>query len=124
LGGKPGIFSARYGETDGARLSDAERNALLIAEMAGESNRRARFVCAMVLLLDENRFYIVQETLEGEIIREERGAGGFGYDPILFLPAAGRAVAELSDAEKNAMSHRGKAGRIIGNMLDAAASAL
>jgi XTP/dITP diphosphohydrolase len=118
LGGRPGIYSARYGAVPGGRnLEDRERNALLLRELGGEARRDARFVCAMVLLLSEDRFFAVQETLEGEILREERGAGGFGYDPLLFIPALGRSAAELSAAEKNLHSHRGKAGRAIGRFL-------
>jgi XTP/dITP diphosphohydrolase len=71
----------------------------------------------MVLFLGEDRFYIAQETLEGELIRESRGSGGFGYDPILYIPEKGRTVAELTEEEKNTLSHRGKAGRIIAKLL-------
>jgi XTP/dITP diphosphohydrolase len=71
----------------------------------------------MALLLDDHRFFLVQETLEGELIAAERGEGGFGYDPILFIPALGRTVAELSGEEKNRISHRGKAGRAIARLL-------
>jgi XTP/dITP diphosphohydrolase len=71
----------------------------------------------MVLLLTEDRFFAVQETLEGEIIREGRGAGGFGYDPVFYLPEQGRTVAELAEEEKNRISHRGKAGRLIADIL-------
>jgi XTP/dITP diphosphohydrolase len=134
LGGRPGIHSARYagpgsgpgpgvqrpgGRLGGKRLCDSERNALLLAELGGKQDRRARFVCAMILLWDENRFYGVQETLEGVIIpdQEGRGEGGFGYDPILYIPELGRTVAELSAEEKNRVSHRGKAARAIAKLL-------
>ena len=125
LGGRPGIFSARYtgpaGAADnGKKLTGAQRNALLLEELGANTDRSARFVCAMVLLLSEDRFYIVQETLEGEIVngpQSARGTGGFGYDPILFIPSMGRTVAELSDAEKNRISHRGKAGKTIAAIL-------
>jgi XTP/dITP diphosphohydrolase len=131
LAGRPGIYSARYGSTgrfgsigryggsagDGKKLDTGERNALLLRELGDTPNRSARFVCAMVLLFSEDRFSAVQETLEGELIREERGTGGFGYDPILFIPELGRTVAELSEDEKNRISHRGKAGRQIAKLL-------
>jgi XTP/dITP diphosphohydrolase len=117
LDGRPGILSARYGGEGGEKLSDGDRNALLLRELGGHPNRKARFVCAMALLLDEDRFFLVQETLEGELIAAERGQGGFGYDPILFIPALGRTVAELSGEEKNRISHRGKAGRAIAKLL-------
>jgi XTP/dITP diphosphohydrolase len=117
LGGRPGIRSARYGAEHGEKLDDRERNALLLKELGDNPNRKARFVCAMALLLDEDRFFLVQETLEGELIPAEKGSGGFGYDPILFIPALGRTVAELSGEEKNRISHRGKAGRAIAALL-------
>ncbi len=117
LGGRPGVLSARYGGENGRKLDAADRNALLLKEVADSSDRKARFVCCMVLMLTEDRFFVAQETFEGELIREERGKGGFGYDPILYLPERGLTVAELSDAEKNAVSHRGKAGARIAAIL-------
>jgi XTP/dITP diphosphohydrolase len=74
----------------------------------------------MVLLWNEDRFFAVQETLEGELVPSldtARGGGGFGYDPILFIPELGRTVAELSEDEKNRISHRGKAGRVVAKVL-------
>ncbi|MDR0642471.1 MAG: non-canonical purine NTP pyrophosphatase [Treponema sp.] len=135
LGGRPGIYSARYagcrggysGESPGGgngdkpwgkELKSAERNRLLLEELGDNPNRRACFVCAMVLLFDENRFTCVQETLEGEITGGlGRGEGGFGYDPILYLPSLGCTVAELGDDEKNRLSHRAKAGKAIAKIL-------
>ncbi|MDR1248083.1 MAG: RdgB/HAM1 family non-canonical purine NTP pyrophosphatase [Treponema sp.] len=117
LDGRPGIRSARYGSEGGEKFGDGDRNALLLRELGDNPNRKARFVCAMALLLDEDRFFLVQETLEGELIPAGRGKGGFGYDPILFIPALGRTVAELSGEEKNRISHRGKAGRAIARLL-------
>jgi XTP/dITP diphosphohydrolase len=124
LDGRPGVLSARYGSSGGysssrgQKLDDAARNALLLAEIGSAACRSARFVCAMVLLLDENRFFCAQETLEGEIITSGRGCGGFGYDPLLFIREKGRTVAELSPKEKNAISHRGKAARAHAKFLD------
>jgi XTP/dITP diphosphohydrolase len=117
LDGRPGIYSARYGSDDSKKLTASGRNALLLKELGNTPERKARFVCAMVLFLSKARFFVVQETLEGEISGEEWGAGGFGYDPIFFLPELGRTVAELSWEEKNRMSHRGKAGKAIGEFL-------
>jgi XTP/dITP diphosphohydrolase len=118
LGDRPGVYSSRYGGRDGQKLSDGERNTLLLAELGDTPDRRARFVCAMVLLYTPDRFFIVQETLEGEIVRRTgQGSGGFGYDPILYLPDQGRTVAELPETEKNLISHRAKAGRIIARIL-------
>ncbi|GMO51024.1 MAG: RdgB/HAM1 family non-canonical purine NTP pyrophosphatase [Termitinemataceae bacterium] len=114
LEGRPGIYSSRYGGC----VSDKERNGLLLQEMAGQTNRRARFVCAFVLMLDPNRFTVVQETLEGEITESLRGSGGFGYDPIFYLPDFSCTLAELSAAEKNKLSHRGKAAASIAKLLE------
>jgi XTP/dITP diphosphohydrolase len=72
----------------------------------------------MVLVFDEHRFVCVQETLEGEIVSGRgRGEGGFGYDPLLYLPGRGRTVAELGEDEKNRISHRAKAARAIAALL-------
>jgi XTP/dITP diphosphohydrolase len=76
----------------------------------------------MALLVSEDRFFAVQETLEGEITAQGRGAGGFGYDPILYIPGIGRTVAELSEVEKNRLSHRGKAGKAVARYLDMASA--
>jgi len=120
LGGKPGIYSARYGSEDGKKLTSLQRNLLLLEELGDNPERSARFVCAMVLLLNDDRFFVVQETLEGEIVKNfgmSKGEGGFGYDPIFVVPRLGRTVAELSAKEKNSLSHRGKAGKHIANIL-------
>ena len=120
LDGRPGIFSARYGSGDGGKLKAAERNALLLAELGDNPHRSARFVCAMVLYYSPDRFFAAQETMEGELVKNSesaRGEGGFGYDPILYIPELGRTVAELPDEEKNLLSHRGKAGKAIAKIL-------
>lgn len=117
LDGKPGVLSARYGSENGTKLDSSDRNRLLLAQMNGKTDRTARFVCNMVLYLAPDRFWAVQETLEGELIREERGSGGFGYDPIVFISEYGKTVAELSPEEKDRCSHRGKAGRLIAQLL-------
>jgi XTP/dITP diphosphohydrolase len=118
LGGRPGVYSARYGGEDGAKLTSAERNFLLLKEVGDSPNRAAHFVCAMALMLNEDRFFTAQETFEGELALEARGTGGFGYDPILYLPRLSRTVAELPDIEKTLFGHRGKAGRIIDAILE------
>jgi len=120
LGGRPGIFSARYGEEGGRKLSYYEKNLLLLDELKDSAERSAHFVCAMVLLFENDRFFIVQETLEGEIVKGReslRGEGGFGYDPVFLIPSLGRTLAELSAEEKNSLSHRGKAGKHIAKIL-------
>jgi len=128
LGGRPGIYSARYAGAPGAevpgarKLESRERNALLLAELGDGPVRTARFVCAMALMFGPERFFVSQETLEGEIVRNPElagGTGGFGYDPIFFIPELGRTVAELSGEEKNTISHRGRAGRRVAAILGA-----
>jgi len=110
LGGEPGVLSARYGSPDGtAKLGAAERNAFLLRNMEGKADRACAFVCCLVLVLSEDRFFVVQETCPGELLLEPRGEGGFGYDPVVFLPELGKTVAELSTEEKNRVSHRGRA---------------
>lgn len=112
LNGEPGVYSARYGATNGIELSAEDRNKLLLSRMKGIPDRTARFVCNMVLYYGPDRFVSVQETLEGSIVTETgSGSGGFGYDPVLYLPEYGKTVAELSDDQKDLVSHRGKAAR-------------
>jgi len=111
LGGEPGVRSARYGSPDGGatKLDAASRNAYLLGRMEGESDRACAFVCCLVLVLSEDRFFVVQETCPGELLLAPRGSGGFGYDPVVWLPALGKTVAELTMEEKNRVSHRGRA---------------
>ncbi|MDP3177112.1 MAG: non-canonical purine NTP pyrophosphatase [Spirochaetaceae bacterium] len=110
LGGAPGVISARYGSPDGkTKLTAAERNAFLLRNMAGHSDRACAFVCCLVLVISEERLFVVQETCPGELLYEPMGSGGFGYDPVVYLPDFGRTVAQLSLEEKNQVSHRGRA---------------
>ncbi len=118
LGGAPGVKSARFGSENGVILESEGRNALLLSLMKGKEDRTCRFVCNMVLFLGPGRFWSVQETLEGELINESRGTGGFGYDPIVFVKETGKTVAELSPEDKDRLSHRGKAGKAISALLD------
>lgn len=119
LGGRPGVLSARYGSPDGVTpLGSAERNALLLAEMRGAESRGCRFVCAMTLALSPSRVFVIQESCEGLLLREPRGDGGFGYDPLVFLPELGKGVAELSTEEKNRVSHRGRAAARLGALME------
>ena len=106
LGGRPGPGSARYG---GPGLSDGERVARLLAEMAGRAVRSARFRCVVALARPGGEAVTVEGVVEGCLTAAPRGAGGFGYDPIFFLPELGRTLAELSPAEKHRVSHRGRA---------------
>ncbi len=111
LGGAPGVRSARYGSPDDGRtvLSAREKNELLLRQMTGRRDRTCRFVCAMTLMLSEHRFVTVQETCEGRLLESSRGAEGFGYDPVFYLPGEGLSMAELSLERKNRLSHRGRA---------------
>ncbi|AIY01018.1 hypothetical protein ART_1419 [Arthrobacter sp. PAMC 25486] len=113
LGGAPGIFSARWA---GAHGDDEANLNLLLAQLSdiAEEHRGARFVCAAALASPDGEVDIVEEgTLEGTLLHEPRGDGGFGYDPILLPAGMDRSCAELSSAEKNAISHRGNAFRAL-----------
>ena len=107
LNGMPGILSARWSGTHG---DDAANNQLLLNQMADINDRRAAFVSCCALATPAGGIYTAEGRWEGELLREPRGEGGFGYDP-LFAPddAPGRSSAELSPEEKNSRSHRGKA---------------
>ncbi|OQA62496.1 MAG: dITP/XTP pyrophosphatase [Spirochaetes bacterium ADurb.Bin269] len=118
LGGLPGVKSARFGQDEGLELDSGGKNLLLLTKMKGVADRNCRFVCSMVLYLSPDRFFCVQETLEGILTHELKGTGGFGYDPLVYVQQYGKTVAELSDAEKDACSHRGKAGRAIAELLN------
>ncbi len=115
LGGRPGIFSARYagaGRTDAA-LSDEDRVRLVLDEMRGvaEDRRGARFRCVIAIATPDGEVRTVDGVFEGRIGDAPRGEHGFGYDPIFVVPELGMTSAELPPAEKNAMSHRGQAAR-------------
>jgi len=118
LGGEPGILSARYGSAAGGPVLDApRRNDYLLARMAGMTARNARFVCCLVLLLGTERFISAQETVAGVIAESPRGDHGFGFDPLFFLADRGMTMAELSDVDKDRISHRGRAARRIRDFL-------
>jgi XTP/dITP diphosphohydrolase len=108
LGGSPGVLSARYATLFGRPKDDAENNRVLLEQMAAHDDRRARFVSALVAVrsAEDPEPLIAFGRWEGEVLREARGQGGFGYDPLMFIPALGRSVAELDAATKNAHSHR------------------
>jgi XTP/dITP diphosphohydrolase len=119
LGWKPGVFSSRFGsDAAGKLLSPDARNRYLLDRMSGLRERRACFVCCMVLLLDGFRFLAAQETLWGEIARRPRGKGGFGYDPVFWVAEHAKTVAELADSVKDSISHRGKAAMRILAMIE------
>lgn len=106
LGGAPGVFSARYA---GEPCNDKNNNALLLQNIGNNQNRQAKFVCAISLVIeDENELFGIGE-IEGEILHKERGSGGFGYDPLFYVPVLGKTFAEAGAEEKNKVSHRYKA---------------
>jgi XTP/dITP diphosphohydrolase len=124
LQGRPGVYSARYA---GEGASDADNLQKMLAELTGvpPAKRTGRYQCVIVLVTNANDSapVVAQGTWEGQIATEPRGSGGFGYDPI-FLPAGfARTAAELSSAEKNAISHRGQALRaLVAKLKDVAAT--
>jgi len=105
LGGAPGIYSARWA---GPEATDADRNAKLLTALAEVSGaaRTARFVCVAALALPNGVVWTASGECAGVILPEGRGGNGFGYDPLFLLPDLDRTMAELTDAEKNARSHR------------------
>ena len=113
LKGEPGVRSARYG---GAGADDQENNRILLENMADAhgGQRKAWFVCVSILYCGEGNYRRAEGRVEGCITTEPRGDGGFGYDPLFFLQDLGKTMAQLSDDEKNAISHRGRAFRKFG----------
>ena len=89
----------------------------LLTKMNNIEDRSAFFVCCIVLIVEEYRIFSAQETLSGVITDAPSGIGGFGYDPVFYLPKVGKTVAELSEAEKNKISHRGRAAAKIHSIL-------
>lgn len=108
LGGAPGVYSARYA---GEPKSDARNNARLLADLAGQSDRRAHFACVLVLVraADDPQPIIAEGEWHGEILTAQRGTDGFGYDPLFYVPTHCQTAAELDGAIKNQLSHRGLA---------------
>jgi len=112
LGGAPGVFSARYAQASADEPKCDERNNdKLLAELAGKTDRRAHYVCVLVFVrhADDPQPIIAEGEWHGEIVDERRGSGGFGYDPLFFVPEFAVTAAELEPARKNACSHRGQA---------------
>ena len=112
LNGEPGIYSARYlGEDTSYRIKNAD----LVSRLEGvpDEKRTARFVCAIAAVLPDGRELTVRAAIEGRIGYEEKGANGFGYDPIFYVPEFQKTTAELTETEKNEVSHRGKALRLM-----------
>jgi XTP/dITP diphosphohydrolase len=145
LGGIPGIYSSRYagpdfpqGKADGSKCPQEDQNRFLIESLNKKLEsvdfesirnsaqflngpRSAHYTCAMVLYLGPDRLYVSQDTMEGALIEDismARGNGGFGYDPIFYLPQYDKTAAQLTADEKNAISHRGKATRSLLKIID------
>lgn len=116
LDGEPGVHSARFAGDDPAgnasrEAQDARNNRKLLALLKDQADRRAHYACVVVLVrhADDPEPLIAEGRWNGEVIDAARGANGFGYDPYFFLPDLGKTAAELDAAQKNALSHRGKA---------------
>lgn len=114
LGGEPGVRSARYA-TDGH--DDEANKRLLLERMEGKENRGAQFRTAMALILDGEE-YLFEGVVRGEILTQECGNGGFGYDPLFAPEGHSESFAEMSAEEKNAISHRGRAVRKLAEFLN------
>lgn len=108
LEGRPGLFSARYAGPDATDRQNCEK-VLREMEEIGEERRAASFICVLALVLPPDRLMIAEGRCEGRILTAPRGEGGFGYDPIFFLPELGMTMAEIPLEKKNRISHRGRA---------------
>lgn len=108
LDGAPGLYSSRFG---GEGASDDDRNNLLLQKLAGlpDDKRTARFICAVSVARGDEILFEAEETVEGRIARRPTGPNGFGYDPIFFYPPFGKTFGEVPGAQKDTVSHRGKA---------------
>ena len=115
LGGAPGVYSARF---SGVHGDDAANRKKLLEELDGVENRAAHFSCAIALVWPDGKTVTAEDALYGWIAHDERGTNGFGYDSLFLLPERGVRTAEISPAEKNAISHRGKALRQLVKKLE------
>lgn len=113
LGGEPGIYSARYGFDP--TLDDFGRLLLLLknTEAVPDGKRRAQFVCVISFVTPEGKVIQARGEVHGELLRAPAGAGGFGYDPIFYYPPFGKSLAEVSPEEKNSVSHRANALKVL-----------
>ena len=109
LDGAPGIYSARYAGLDGGHASDEANNALLVKNLADKSDRTAHYTCAMALVYPDGREVTAEGYMYGRIVDTPRGDRGFGYDPHFVMDGEARTVAEMTDEEKNSVSHRFRA---------------
>lgn len=118
IGGEPGIYSARYMGEDTSYVIKNQNIIDRLKDAKGKE-RSARFVCNIAAVLPDGRVLHAEETMEGLIAEKSAGTGGFGYDPILYLPEFGMTSAEITMEEKNKISHRGKALEAIKRVLAA-----
>ena len=118
LGGAPGVYSARYGGPE--YVTDLDRLNLLLYEMRGirSEERTARYVCVITLLMPDGEAIVTRGTCEGMILSEPHGTGGFGYDPIFYIPKEGMTFAEMGIERKNQISHRANALKMLCRKLD------
>ena len=115
LGGGPGVYSARFAGVHG---DDEANNALLLEKLRGVENRAAHFTCAAVLAWPDGRELCAEGYMYGQIAHEAAGEGGFGYDPLFYLPERGCTNAQLPPGEKNRIGHRGSAMRALVEKLE------
>lgn len=115
LQGAPGVYSARYG---GEGLTDQERYMLVLRGAAGQFPRTCRFQCAVCCCFPDGKILTAEGKCEGTVAFTPMGEGGFGYDPIFFVPKLKKTFAQLSPEEKNAISHRGQALRAFAQELE------
>ena len=112
LGGRPGVHSARYCEG-----TDLDRTLHLLEEMKDKEDREARFVSVVTCVFPDGSSVSARGECKGEITREIRGDGGFGYDPVFYVPEKGLTYAEMDEEKKNGLSHRGKAISLFANLM-------
>ncbi len=117
LGGAPGLFSARYAGAEASDEANREKLLVELAKQEPDTARTARFHCALALARDGTVLAICEDSVAGQIVRQERGAGGFGYDPLFLSNEFSETFAELSPAKKNSISHRGRAVTIMKQFL-------
>jgi len=117
LNGEPGVYSARYGFDES--LDDWGRLELLLknTEAVPDGQRQAQFVCVITMVTPEGQTIQARGEIHGELTRQPRGENGFGYDPIFYYPPYGKTTAEMSPEEKNQVSHRGNALRVLNEKL-------
>lgn len=116
LNGAPGVYSARYG---GEGLSDQERYQLVLKALVGQTDRRAKFVSAICCVFPDGHRVEARGECPGTIAFAPQGEGGFGYDPVFFIPALRKTYSQMTPEEKNSISHRGNALRAFKTKLEA-----